>query len=259
MASTQATAAADATRPVPSNGGPSKRRNPCEGGSAWKSKKSKKARTKRERNITEGSSEEVLRYDIEALLESRRPQASETQDAEADAEPLPEPGTETDVDVVELSSTGDGLAVRPGSSQVYVVPFTVPGDRARVKVVRHVRDEKHTQADFVSVVRPSPLRDDSRVRCRYFASCGGCQFQMLDYAEQLRLKKRIVEKAYRNFANLPAAQVPAVGDTIGSPLQYGYRTKLTPHFDAPPGAPRHGRRNACSTSRTAPSAPRPWG
>jgi tRNA (uracil-5-)-methyltransferase len=26
-----------------------------------------------------------------------------------------------------------------------------------------------------------------------------------------------------------------IEDTIGSPLQYGYRTKLTPHFDGPPG------------------------
>jgi tRNA (uracil-5-)-methyltransferase len=27
--------------------------------------------------------------------------------------------------------------------------------------------------------------------------------------------------------------VPEIEETIPSPLQYGYRTKLTPHFDAP--------------------------
>ncbi|KOS22278.1 tRNA (uracil(54)-C(5))-methyltransferase [Escovopsis weberi] len=204
---------------------------------SWRKKK-----TKREKNITEGSSEEVLRYDIEALLESRGLLPSDEAEAEAGAETeaeaeddLPAPGTEVEVEVLELSSTGDGLAMRPGSGQVYVVPFTVPGDVARVKVYRHLRGERQTVADFVSIAKPSPLRDDSRVRCKYFSRCGGCQFQMLDYAEQLNLKKRIVDKAFRNFANLPAELVPPIQDTIGSPLQYGYRTKLTPHFDGPAG------------------------
>ncbi|POR36673.1 tRNA (Uracil(54)-C(5))-methyltransferase [Tolypocladium paradoxum] len=222
MASTQA--------PAHGNGAP-KRPNPGNK-RAWKQKK-----TKREKNITEGSSEEVLRYDILALLESRRsePGTDAADEGTNDDEPLPEEGTETEVEVLELASTGDGLAMRPGSSHVYVVPFTVPGDTARVNVFRHLRHEHHSVADFISITKPSPLRDDARVRCRYFASCGGCQFQMLEYPEQLRLKRRVLDKAYRNFANLPAELVPAVGDTIGSPLQYGYRTKLTPHFDGPPG------------------------
>ncbi|PTB71633.1 S-adenosyl-L-methionine-dependent methyltransferase [Trichoderma longibrachiatum ATCC 18648] len=228
------------------NGNRPKRPNPNPNSSSnrnWKQKK-----TKREKNITEGSSEEVLRHDIEALLASRKSETSgeeattTTTDAQEEAteeETLPAEGTETEVEVLELSSTGDGLAMRPGSDQVYVVPFTVPGDVARVKVFRHLRREKQTVADFVSVVKPSPLRDDARIQCKYFASCGGCQFQMLDYAEQLRRKRAIVDKAFRNFANLPAELVPAVLDTVGSPLQYGYRTKLTPHFDGPPGFRPH--------------------
>ncbi|KAK1253902.1 hypothetical protein MKX07_001979 [Trichoderma sp. CBMAI-0711] len=235
------------------NGNRSKRPNPNNNSSSnrnWKQKK-----TKREKNITEGSSEEVLRYDIEALLESRKsgtnseeaPVAAaaddDAQQQQEEEEALPAEGTETEVEVLELSSTGDGLAMRPGSDQVYVVPFTVPGDVARVKVFRHLRREKQTVADFVSVVKPSPLRDDARISCKYFASCGGCQFQMLDYAEQLRRKRAIVVKAFRNFANLPAELVPAVLDTVGSPLQYGYRTKLTPHFDGPPGFRPHRRNN----------------
>ncbi|KAL6879543.1 S-adenosyl-L-methionine-dependent methyltransferase [Trichoderma longibrachiatum] len=232
------------------NGNRPKRPNPNPNSSSnrnWKQKK-----TKREKNITEGSSEEVLRHDIEALLASRKSETSgeeattTTTDAQEEAteeETLPAEGTETEVEVLELSSTGDGLAMRPGSDQVYVVPFTVPGDVARVKVFRHLRREKQTVADFVSVVKPSPLRDDARIQCKYFASCGGCQFQMLDYAEQLRRKRAIVDKAFRNFANLPAELVPAVLDTVGSPLQYGYRTKLTPHFDGPPGFRPHRRNN----------------
>ncbi|KAM3437038.1 hypothetical protein NHJ13734_004828 [Beauveria thailandica] len=206
-------------------------------------RKSKQQRTKRERNITEGSTEEVLRCDIDALLKARGEAASgsETDAAATSEADLPEPYTEIEVEIHELSSTGDGLGMVDGSNQVYVVPFTVPGDTARVKVIRHIRGEGHSHADFVSVVKASPLRDDARVKCQYFASCGGCQFQMLDYAEQLRRKRRIVVKAYDNFSNLPKELIPEIHDTIGSPLQYGYRTKLTPHFDGPPGF-RPGKR-----------------
>ncbi|UKZ73373.1 hypothetical protein TrVFT333_001019 [Trichoderma virens FT-333] len=213
-----APAAAPQTSSNGANGNRPKRPNPGGNNRSWKQKK-----TKREKNITEGSSEEVLRYDIEALLESRRSEADTPADGEATEtqEALPAEGTETEVEVLELSSTGDGLAMRPGSDQVYVVPFTVPGDVAKVKVFRHLRRENQT--------------------CKYFGTCGGCQFQMLDYAEQLRRKRRIVDKAFQNFANLPAELVPAILDTIGSPLQYGYRTKLTPHFDGPPGFRPHKR------------------
>lgn len=198
----------------------------------WKQKK-----TKREKNISEGSSEDVLRHDVEALLASKgyNLESEDSNGTAQESESLPEEGTETEVEVLELSSTGDGLAMRSGSNQVYVVPFTVPGDIAKVKVFRHIRREHQTVADFVSIIKPSPLRDDARIQCEYFSSCGGCQFQMLDYSEQLKLKKRVLDKAYHNFSNLPAELVPTIQDTIGSPLQYGYRTKLTPHFDGPPG------------------------
>jgi tRNA (uracil-5-)-methyltransferase len=36
------------------------------------------------------------------------------------------------------------------------------------------------------------------------------------------------------FSGLPLSSVPTVLPTIGSPLQYGYRTKITPHFEAAP-------------------------
>lgn len=58
--------------------------------------------------------------------------------------------------------------------------------------------------------------------------------QMLSYETQLALKKRVVEKAYETFSGLESAFVPSVLPTIASPMQYGYRTKITPHFDVPP-------------------------
>ncbi|KAI9744871.1 MAG: tRNA(m5U54)methyltransferase [Claussenomyces sp. TS43310] len=203
---------------------------------------SKRQRIQKEKPVKEGSSEEVLLADVRALFAAQNitdnpPPEGENGSSdfiEASRE-LPTPFTEVDVKVLEISSTGDGLAQSSGSDQVYVVPFTAPGDVVRIKVIKHFAKERYSLADFVRVIEPSALRDDSRIRCKYFSKCSGCQFQMLDYATQLKHKKTIVEKAYKNFSQLPLHLVPTIEDTMGSPLQYGYRTKLTPHFDGPPG------------------------
>jgi tRNA (uracil-5-)-methyltransferase len=76
----------------------------------------------------------------------------------------------------------------------------------------------HSFADLVQVVTPNlDLRDDSRVQCRYFGRCAGCQYQvrcwvktlfpdpnampkMLSYDSQLSFKRDVIVKAYRNFS-----------------------------------------------------------
>ncbi|TVY47869.1 tRNA (uracil(54)-C(5))-methyltransferase [Lachnellula occidentalis] len=236
------------------------RKRPFQGGRG-----AKRLRTRKEKPVKEGSNDEVLLADVRALfaaqklsevtkiptldppvdvpgspntnlpeLNSAGVEAIRTPD-DTSSEGLPLPFTEIEVEVLELSSTGDGLARHHASKHLYVVPFTSPGDIVKAKVIRHYEDENYSLADFVSVVKAGPLRDDSRINCKYFSTCSGCQFQMLDYPTQLKHKRSIVEKAYKNFSQLPPELVPVIQDTIGSPLHYGYRTKLTPHFDGPPG------------------------
>ncbi|TLS26777.1 hypothetical protein PpBr36_04345 [Pyricularia pennisetigena] len=202
--------------------------------------------------VVEGTHDDVLAHDLKDLMarltlgdvarenEQAAPgveTVSEGQHAEGTKAPaLPEPGTEIEVRVLELSSTGDGLAVQEGSNQIYVLSFVVPGDVAKVKVFRH--EKTHSVVDLVSIVKPSPERDDKRISCPHFSRCAGCQFQPMSYEDQLAHKRKVVEKAFKNFSDLPPELIPAAGETIGSPLQYGYRTKLTPHFSMPPGARR---------------------
>ncbi|TVY19160.1 tRNA (uracil(54)-C(5))-methyltransferase [Lachnellula arida] len=236
------------------------RKRPFQGGRG-----AKRLRTRKEKPVKEGSNDEVLLADVRALFAAQKlsdgtkiptidpavdvtgsPNSNSPEQISAGvevtrtpddstAEVLPEPFTEIEVEVIELSSTGDGLARHHSSKHLYVVPFTAPGDVVKAKVIRHYEEEQYSLADFVSVVKAGPLRDDSRINCKYFSTCSGCQFQMLDYPTQLKHKRTIVEKAYKNFSQLPPELVPVIEDTIGSPLHYGYRTKLTPHFDGPPG------------------------
>ncbi|KAH6614930.1 tRNAmethyltransferas-like protein [Boeremia exigua] len=195
---------------------------------------------------TNGSTEEVLLQDVTALVQKLHLERPGTDTAVA----LPEKLSEIEVTIRELSSTGDGLGFQEGSDsdQVYAVPFTAPGDTVTAKIFKHFEKEKYSMADFVKVSKPSPSRDDSLVKCPYFSKCSGCQFQMLPYDYQLQHKKSIVERAYKNFSNLPPHLIPTIGDTIGSPLQYGYRTKLTPHFDGPPDSRRSDGRNGIKRS-----------
>lgn len=200
-----------------------------EGRKQWKKNKKQKKTT-----TSDGSNEEVLLADVRRLLRTTK-----ITDEQKEAKGLSEQYAEIELDIEELSSTGEGLAHKDG--RVYVTPFTAPGDRVLAKVYKHVQEEAYTLTDFVKVLTPSSHRTVTP-KCPYFTRCSGCQFQHLPYAYQLSQKRHIIEKAYENFSSLPSTSVPKVGETIGSPLEYGYRTKLTPHFDGPPSG-RKDRRN----------------
>ncbi|KAL6248239.1 tRNA(m5U54)methyltransferase [Rhinocladiella similis] len=191
-------------------------------------------RKKFSRAQIEGTPEEVLTFETQKLL--RKAASEHADESNGDAKPFTplEPGTQLELEIVELSSTGDGLAFSPDRNHIYVVPFSVPGDLVLAETVRQKPHPTHTSVSFVKVVRPSPKREGVTPGCKYFAKCSGCQLQMIPYEEQLKHKKTIVEKAFQNFSNLDPSLIPPVGETIGSPLQYAYRTKLTPHFDGPP-------------------------
>ncbi|KAI0344007.1 S-adenosyl-L-methionine-dependent methyltransferase [Trametopsis cervina] len=141
---------------------------------------------------------------------------------------------EVQLTVSALSSNGESLSIAPEPHPPWVIltPFALPGEVIRARVYRH--SQLHSYADLIEVVQPNTeMRDDSRVQCKYFGKCAGCQYQMLSYETQLDLKRNVIVKAYNNFSSLPSSSVPEILPTIGSPLQYGYRTKLTPHFDRP--------------------------
>ena len=205
---------------------------------------SKSAKRRKEESTLgkDGSNEDVLYYDVKRLMDAQdvfKKAQGEINDevipGEKHLQTLPERWSEIEVNISELSSTGDGLGLVPELDHVYVVPFTVPGDVVKAKVVHHFPQRQYTLTDFVEVVKSSPQRDDNLIGCPYFAKCAGCQFQMLPYNLQLEHKKTIVQKAFQNFSSLTPDVIPQVDNTIASPLQYGYRTKLTPHFDGPPG------------------------
>src|ERR1700722_10947789 len=77
--------------------------------------------------------DEVLQLDIDRLRHQTR---GEKNDG-IEEQPLPALFTEIQLDVLELSSSGDGLALSENHDHVYIVPFSAPGDKVLVKVVKH--------------------------------------------------------------------------------------------------------------------------
>lgn len=78
-----------------------------------------------------------------------------------------------------LSSQGSGIAVgaEDKGSWAIVVPFALIGETVRVKIVKN--DRMCSYGQLLEVLVPNTeLRDDSLVQCKYFGTCGGCQYQV---------------------------------------------------------------------------------
>ncbi len=128
-----------------------------------------------------------------------------------------------DVRIDNLTNEGAGVARVDG--WVVFVPFTLPGELVRCSVFRNHKN--FSEADLVEVLEPSPQRVDPR--CPLFGQCGGCQYQHLNYAEQLHWKKRQVAELLKHMAKIEHP----VSEVISSPVEYAYRSKITPHFHRP--------------------------
>ncbi len=133
---------------------------------------------------------------------------------------------EVELTIDNLSNQGDGVGRI--DNWVVFVPYTLPGERVRARIYRN--DKNCSMADLVEVLEPSPQR--VQPQCPVFGYCGGCQYQHLNYADQLAWKTAQVADLLRLQAGLELPVLPA----IPSPVTYGYRSKITPHFHKPKDA-----------------------
>lgn len=119
---------------------------------------------------------------------------------------------------------GDGLARLPEGFVIFV-PFAAEGDRVKVRIL----DKKahHAKAAIVEILQTGQGRDEAP--CPYYGKCGGCQYQHLTYAEELRLKEGQVREAFARVGKLPDAPILPI---IASPKAYGYRNRITVHAES---------------------------
>ncbi|MDR0755375.1 MAG: class I SAM-dependent RNA methyltransferase [Puniceicoccales bacterium] len=128
---------------------------------------------------------------------------------------------ELTVDIQSLSNEGRGIA--RVNDWIVMVPFVIPGERVRVRIFKN--HTNYSEADLIEVLQAS--QDRISPPCPLFGQCGGCQYQHMVYEKQLEWKYRQVTDCLERIAKLSAKVKPVQA----SKKVYGYRTKITPHFE----------------------------
>ena len=128
-------------------------------------------------------------------------------------------GRESSATVV--STDTPALDPRPSTLDSFVVfvPFVLVGEVVEVEITEVKKN--FARAKLLRVVQPSPERIVPA--CRYFGQCGGCQYQHVDYATQLRLKHKQIADLFQRIGGFEQARVAPV---IPSPRSYGYRNRI---------------------------------
>ena len=112
-----------------------------------------------------------------------------------------------------------GYGVGRVTGKVVFVPYTVTGDKAWIEMIEEKK--KYSTGRLIRIIDPSPRRVNPP--CPYFGTCGGCQWQHIDYRVHGELKKTILREALERIGNIK--DLPATDATL-STKPYGYRVRV---------------------------------
>lgn len=119
--------------------------------------------------------------------------------------------------VLDYAAEGKSLAKLDG--KVIFIEGAVPGDLVDVQLSKNKADwaEGHTvHIHSYSSDRVTPF-------CSHFGVCGGCQWQMLPYEQQLFYKQKQVQD---NLSRIGRITLPEIRPIIGASQTIHYRNKL---------------------------------
>lgn len=117
---------------------------------------------------------------------------------------------------------GECIGRLPDGRAVFV-PYTLPGELARVELVEEKRG--FARARLLEVVRPAAER--IAPRCAHYGVCGGCHYQHTDYATQLKIKGRVVRDQLERIGGITN---PPVAEVVPSPAAWNYRNTVQFHI-----------------------------
>lgn len=121
------------------------------------------------------------------------------------------------LEIVDIAA--EGKAIGRWNDMVVFVPMAVPGDVVNVQI--RVKRRRFMEGYITEYLRKSPLRETPR--CEHYGVCGGCKWQHLPYAEQLKFKQRqVVDQLTR----IGKVELPEIRPILGSAKTFFYRNKL---------------------------------
>ncbi len=115
---------------------------------------------------------------------------------------------------------GDGLGISDGKA--CFVEGALPGE----KIIADILQDKKNfiKAKAARILQSSPHRIEPP--CPYVNHCGGCQYQHVAYAEELRLKEAQIKEIFERSLKIPSLHIEPIADL---PQDYGYRNSVTLH------------------------------
>ncbi len=119
------------------------------------------------------------------------------------------------VSIEKLVYGGDGLAHADGNT--IFVPYVLPGEK--VRAATKSKKKKLIWANLLEVTSPAQQREQPR--CPHFQTCGGCHYQHISAAEQLRLKTEILRETLSRLGGIKWDG--AIQTHCAEP--YGYRNR----------------------------------
>jgi tRNA/tmRNA/rRNA uracil-C5-methylase (TrmA/RlmC/RlmD family) len=119
--------------------------------------------------------------------------------------------------IADIAFGGEGVARI--EDFVIFVPFVAPGEEAEAEITEIKK--RFARAKLLRILKLSPER--VQPPCPYFGDCGGCQYQHLLYASQLKLKHKQVADIFHRLGSL---NPDLVAEVIPSPQPYGYRNRI---------------------------------
>jgi len=131
-------------------------------------------------------------------------------------------GDQLTVDISKIVPRGLGLGFASGST--FFVALAAPGDRVAVRVTEVKGNAAFGEIE--EVITPSARR--IKPPCPYFGTCGGCDFQQMDYEAQVEAKVGIIQDCLHRIGKI---DYEGELDVIRSPLEFGYRTRAQWHAD----------------------------
>jgi 23S rRNA (uracil1939-C5)-methyltransferase len=119
-----------------------------------------------------------------------------------------------------------GYALGSHMKRTTFVPYTIPGERVKVRIV-----DTRGSVDFAAGIEMVDVSAD-RVypECPHFGPgrCWGCQWQHIDYKAQLLLKQDVLADQLYRMGDFPDAVLERVmKPLIPSPQQWGYNYHMT--------------------------------
>jgi 23S rRNA (uracil1939-C5)-methyltransferase len=117
--------------------------------------------------------------------------------------------------IEKLVYGGEGLAHADGNT--VFVPFVLPGEEVRAKAKS--KKKKLIWTELLEVT--SAAKEREKAKCAHFQKCGGCHYQHIPAAEQLRLKKEILRETLSRLGGVSWA-----GEILEHSAEpYGYRNR----------------------------------